>query len=66
MAESLRSNTEELRELLLRALSARSEAPQIVELQHAGLQVAEQIMAAGQEVGCSFDPITLVSPLPWK
>ncbi|KDR81397.1 hypothetical protein GALMADRAFT_89278 [Galerina marginata CBS 339.88] len=49
MAATMRSNTAELRDLLLQVLSVRSETQQIVELQNAGHHVAEQFMAAGQE-----------------
>ena len=54
----MRSNTAELRDLLHQVLSRRSETEQIIELQSAGQHVAEQFMAAGQEV-CPrfcFDP----------
>lgn len=50
IAETMRSNTAELRDLLLQALSGRSETQQIIELQNAGQHVAEHFMAAGQQV----------------
>ncbi|KAF8906038.1 TKL/TKL-ccin protein kinase [Gymnopilus junonius] len=49
IAETMRSNTAELRDLLLQALNGKSETQQIIELQNAGQHVAEQFMAAGQQ-----------------
>ncbi|KAF8803631.1 TKL/TKL-ccin protein kinase [Phlegmacium glaucopus] len=48
MIETMRSNTAELRELLIQALTIRSETQQIIEMQNAGEHVAERFMEAGQ------------------
>lgn len=49
MAE-MRSNSAETRDLLLAILSIQSERQQVVNLQRQGQHIAEQVMAAGQEV----------------
>jgi hypothetical protein len=49
MAE-VRSNSAETRDLLLAILSIQSERQQVVDLQRQGQHIAEQVMAAGQEV----------------
>ncbi|KAF8163093.1 TKL/TKL-ccin protein kinase [Crassisporium funariophilum] len=49
MLETMRSNKAEMQELLLQALTNKSETQQIVELQNAGEHVAERFMEAGQK-----------------
>lgn len=44
------SNTAELRDLLIQALTVKSETQHIVEMQNAGEHVAERFMEAGQRV----------------
>lgn len=48
--DAMRSNTAELQDLLIRALTIKSETQQIVEMQNAGKHVAERFMEAGQRV----------------
>ena len=50
MIETMRSNTAELRDLLIQALTVKSETQKIVEMQNAGEHVAERFMEAGQRV----------------
>jgi len=50
MIETMKSNTAELRDLLIQALTIKSETQQIVEMQNAGEHVAERFMEAGQRV----------------
>jgi hypothetical protein len=45
---TMKSNTAELRDLLIQALTVKSETQQIVEMQNAGERVAEIFMEAGQ------------------
>lgn len=47
---TMRSNTVELRDLLIQALTVQSEIQQIIEMQNAGAHVAERFMQAGQQV----------------
>jgi len=47
---TMRSNTAELRDLLIQALTVKSEMQKIVEMQNAGEHVAERFMEAGQLV----------------
>jgi hypothetical protein len=46
----MRSNAAELRDLLIQALTVKSETQQIIEMQNAGENVAERFMEAGQRV----------------
>jgi len=50
MLARMRSDSAEIRELLLNALSVPSERRQIVDMQTSGQHVAEEFMAAGQQV----------------
>ena len=50
MMAEMRSNSAETRDLLLAILSTQSERQQVVNLQRQGEHIAEQVMAAGQEV----------------
>jgi len=50
MVAEMRSNSAETRDLLLAILSIQSERQQVVNLQRQGQHIAEQVMAAGQEV----------------
>jgi len=49
MLAKMRSDSAEVRELLLRVLTVPSERDQIISLQNQGQHAAEQIMAAGQQ-----------------
>jgi hypothetical protein len=50
MMADMRSNNSETRDLLLAILSTQSERQQVVDMQREGQHIAEQVMAAGQEV----------------
>src|SRR5258708_27054374 len=50
MVAEMRSNSAETRDLLLAILSSQSERQQVVDMQRQGQHIAEQVMAAGQEV----------------
>jgi len=50
MMAEMRGNSAETRDLLLAILSIQSERQQVVDLQKQGQHIAEQVMAAGQEV----------------
>jgi hypothetical protein len=50
MIQEMRSNSAETRDLLLTILSIQSERQQVVDMQRQGQHIAEQVMAAGQEV----------------
>ncbi|CAA7267978.1 unnamed protein product [Cyclocybe aegerita] len=49
MMHTMRSNTAELSDLLLRILTVQSETRTIIEMQNSGQPVAEQFMRAGQQ-----------------
>ena len=50
MMAEMRGNSAEARDLLLAILSIQSERQQVVDMQKQGQHIAEQVMAAGQEV----------------
>jgi len=54
MIAEIRRDRNETRDLLLTMLSARDDRQQIIALQRQGVHVAEEVMAAGQEVCTPF------------
>ncbi len=54
MIAEIRRDRNETRDLLLAMLSTRDDRQQIIALQQQGEHVAEEVMAAGQEVQASF------------